>query len=28
MRPLVVGGAYLDPAAAEEAIRAVANQGR
>jgi 2,3-bisphosphoglycerate-dependent phosphoglycerate mutase len=28
MRPLAVGGAYLDPAAAEEAIRAVANQGR
>jgi 2,3-bisphosphoglycerate-dependent phosphoglycerate mutase len=28
MRPLVAGGAYLDPAAAEEAIRAVANQGR
>jgi 2,3-bisphosphoglycerate-dependent phosphoglycerate mutase len=28
MRPTVVGGAYLDPEAAEEAAAAVANQGR
>ena len=28
MRPLTVGGEYLDPAAAETAIAAVANQGR
>jgi 2,3-bisphosphoglycerate-dependent phosphoglycerate mutase len=28
MRPLEKGGRYLDPSAAEEAIKAVANQGR
>src|SRR5262245_33708244 len=28
LRPTVVGGTYLDPDAAEEAIKAVANQGR
>jgi len=28
LRPVTTGGAYLDPAAAEEAVAAVANQGR
>jgi 2,3-bisphosphoglycerate-dependent phosphoglycerate mutase len=28
MRPIKTGGEYLDPAAAEEAIQAVASQGR
>ena len=28
MRPVTVGGEYLDPEAAEAAIKAVANQGR
>jgi 2,3-bisphosphoglycerate-dependent phosphoglycerate mutase len=28
MRPVKKGGEYLDPAAAAEAIRAVANQGK
>jgi 2,3-bisphosphoglycerate-dependent phosphoglycerate mutase len=28
LRPVTAGGTYLDPAAAEEAIVAVANQGR